>query len=116
MPSAEHLPWIEVRAASELRDWFAANHATSGSVWLVTHKTTQGAAHVGSDAVVEELLAFGWIDSLPRKLDAARTMLLISPRKPGSARSAVNNARSANLEAAGRLASRATTSARTSTA
>jgi len=34
---------------------------------------------------VNETMCFGWIDSLPRKLDAERTMLLLSPRKPDSA-------------------------------
>ena len=36
------------------------------------------------DDVVEEVLCFGWIDSLPRKLDDERTMLWIAPRKQGS--------------------------------
>lgn len=53
---------------------------------------------------MEEVLAFGWIDSLPRKLDETRSMLLISPCTPGSGWSTANKARVMRLEAEGRLA------------
>lgn len=36
------------------------------------------------DALVEECLCFGWIDSLPGKVDAQLTRTYISPRKPRS--------------------------------
>jgi uncharacterized protein YdeI (YjbR/CyaY-like superfamily) len=55
------------------------------------------------DDLVEEALAFGWVDSLPRKLDDERTMLLMSPRKPGSNWSAVNKGRVEKMTAAGRM-------------
>jgi len=56
------------------------------------------------DGIFEEALCFGWVDSLPRKLDADRTMLLLSPRKPGSAWSAANKARVARLTIANNMA------------
>ncbi len=71
------------------------------SVWLVTWKKASGDRHVPYGDIVDEALCFGWIDSLPRKLDAARSMLLLSPRKRGSAWSAVNKARLERLAAAG---------------
>jgi uncharacterized protein YdeI (YjbR/CyaY-like superfamily) len=43
----------------------------------------------------------GWIDSLPRKLDDERTMLLVTPRRPTSRWSAKNQAHVAALEARG---------------
>jgi uncharacterized protein YdeI (YjbR/CyaY-like superfamily) len=49
---------------------------------------------------VEEALCFGWIDSLPRKLDEKRSMLLLAPRKAKSAWSALNKARVEKLLAA----------------
>lgn len=52
----------------------------------------------------EEALCFGWIDSLPGKIDAERYKLLVSPRKPGSSWSKVNRDRIARLEKAGRIA------------
>ncbi len=45
------------------------------------------------DESVEEALCFGWIDSLPRKLDAERSMLKFTPRKPKSVWSQLNKTR-----------------------
>lgn len=95
---------IEVTSREALRDWLAAHHGQAESIWLVTWKKADPARHVPYDAIVEEALAFGWVDSLPRRLDAARTMLLLSPRRPGSGWSAANKARVARLAALGRMA------------
>lgn len=43
--------------------------------------------------MVEEALCFGWIDSLQRKLDDERSMLLFTPRKPKSVWSDLNKIR-----------------------
>ena len=51
----------------------------------------------------DEALCWGWIDSRPAKLDAARTMLRMSPRRRGSRWSAINKARVSALEAEGRM-------------
>jgi uncharacterized protein YdeI (YjbR/CyaY-like superfamily) len=72
---------VEVRSAADLRDWLTAHHAQADSVWLVTWKKAPGAPHVSTTQVLDELIAFGWIDGLRRKLDGARTMQLISPRR-----------------------------------
>lgn len=85
---------------AELRAWLAENHAGSRGIWLVRFKKGRG-PHVTYDEVVEEALAFGWVDSLPRGLDDDRSMLLLTPRKPGSAWSAANKARIEKLAAAG---------------
>jgi uncharacterized protein YdeI (YjbR/CyaY-like superfamily) len=104
MAAGSDLPRIEVTSRAQLRAWLEAHHATSGSIWLVTWKKQTPDRHVPYDAIVEESLCFGWVDSLPRKLDADRTMLLLSPRKPGSAWSAANKARVERLQTAGRMA------------
>lgn len=103
MAAGEDLQRVEIAHRDELSAWLAENHGRGRSAWLVTWKKGEGARHVPYDAVVEELLAWGWVDGLPRKLDAARSMLLIAPRKPGSAWSAANRARIARLVAGGRL-------------
>ena len=84
-------PRVEVRSRDELRAWLAENHASSGSVWLVTWRKSSP-DHVPWPEVVRELICWGWVDSLPRKLDEARTMLRVSPRDPGSAWSGINKA------------------------
>lgn len=92
---------VEATTRAQWRDWLAAHHPQTESVWVVTYKVGASQPRVPYDDLVEEALAFGWIDSLPRKLDAERTMLLMSPRKPGSNWSAVNKARIDKMIAAG---------------
>jgi len=94
---------VEVDSREALRAWLEANHRRRDSVWLVTYKAADAARHVPYDTIVEEALCFGWVDSLPRKLDEARTMLLLSPRKARSAWSAANKARIDRLIADGRM-------------
>lgn len=93
---------VEVRSVAELRDWLAAHHAQTESVWLVTWKKAPGAPYVSVPEVLDELIAFGWIDGLRRRLDAARTMQLISPRRQ-QAWAQTYKARAARLEAEGRM-------------
>jgi uncharacterized protein YdeI (YjbR/CyaY-like superfamily) len=100
----DELERVEVRSAAELRAWLAAHHDQPDGVWLITWKKRPGAPHVPYSDVVDEALCFGWIDSLPRKLDDARTMLLLTPRRRGSGWSAVNKEKLLRLEAEGRLA------------
>ena len=59
---------------------------------------------VAYDDVVQEALAFGWVDSQPRVLDADRSQLLLTPRKPGSRWSRANKQRIATLRAQGLIA------------
>lgn len=53
--------------------------------------------------MVDELLCFGWIDSLPRKLDDERSMNWISPRKAKSAWSKINKEKIEKLSSERRL-------------
>jgi uncharacterized protein YdeI (YjbR/CyaY-like superfamily) len=93
---------VEVASRAALRAWLKAHHTQAASMWLVTWKKPDE-RNVPYDAIVEELLCVGWVDSLPRKLDDQRTMLLISPRKPASAWSKVNKDRVARLTAEGKM-------------
>jgi uncharacterized protein YdeI (YjbR/CyaY-like superfamily) len=94
---------VMVESRSELRQWLTANAAKSGGVWLVTFKKAVGSKHLSYDEIVEELICFGWIDSLPRALDEKRSQLYIAPRKPGSAWSTANKARAEKMIAAKRI-------------
>ena len=84
MSAAANRPHVEVRSMEELRAWLAGNHDSSESVWLVTYKKVH-IAHIPWGAVVEELIAWGWIDSAVRSVDETRYKHLISPRKDSSA-------------------------------
>lgn len=98
------LPKREFRSRQELRNWLDANHAEADSFWLVSFKKHIADRYIPYDAIVEELLCYGWVDSRTRRLDEDRTMLLVAPRKPGSTWSASNKKRVASLEKAGLLA------------
>lgn len=99
----DDLERVQVSSSEELRAWLMREHNRGESCWLVTFKKKAGQRHMPYSAIVEELLCFGWIDSLPRALDDERTMVLISPRKPGSNWSKDNRERIAKLEREGRL-------------
>ncbi|KAA9010326.1 YdeI/OmpD-associated family protein [Histidinibacterium aquaticum] len=92
---------VEVTSRAALRDWLAAHHGRERGVWLVTWKKAHADRYVSTGEIVRECLAFGWVDSLTRGKDADRSMLWISPRKPGSNWSRVNKALMAELEAEG---------------
>lgn len=101
--AAEGYSRVEVACRDELRAWLDAHHATSRGVWVVMWKKHVVGRHVTAAAVAEEALCFGWIDSLPRALDGDRSMLLVTPRQPRSAWSAVNKQRVERLVADGRM-------------
>ena len=72
------------------RAWLAEHHQRDEGIWLVRYKKNSGKPYLSYEASVQEALCFGWIDSLPRKLDEARTLLYFAPRKAGSGWSRVN--------------------------
>lgn len=100
--AGDQLPRVEVADRSELRGWLQRSHASASGVWIVTRKKRAGGLVAWSD-VVEEALCFGWVDSLPRKLDAEHSMLLLTPRKASSRWSAKNKAHVADLERRGAM-------------
>jgi uncharacterized protein YdeI (YjbR/CyaY-like superfamily) len=85
---------VEVHSRAAWRRWLSEHHAQTEGIWLVTYKkAADPARYLSYDDIVEEALCFGWVDSLPRTVDARRSMRLVAPRRAGSAWSAVNKAR-----------------------
>lgn len=101
MNGLREFPKKIICSRQELRDWLHANHKISDTFWLVSFKKHVKERHVPYDAIVEELLCYGWIDTRTRRLDEDRTMLLVAPRKAGSSWSASNRKRVAKLEEMG---------------
>lgn len=93
--------FFETRAS--LRDWLAENHGQAEGVWALFYKKSAGLSDLSWEAIVEECLCFGWIDSLPGKVDEVRTKIYISPRKPNSGWSRRNKELLLELEAQGRI-------------
>lgn len=81
MTKTENFIQVEIKSAKELRDWLLHNHSQKESVWLVTFKKEIKDKYVSIQKVLNELLCFGWIDGIRRKLDNERTMQLIGPRQ-----------------------------------
>lgn len=95
---------VQIESPADLRKWLEANHTRADGVWAVTFKKHTGDKYVSYDQLVDQLICFGWVDSLPRKLDEDRTMLWIAPRKAkGSNWSRVNKERVERMTAAGKM-------------
>jgi uncharacterized protein YdeI (YjbR/CyaY-like superfamily) len=79
--ATEDFDQVCVASQEELRQWLLTHHTQPESVWLVTYKKNVPDKYIGRWDVLDELICFGWIDGIRRKLDEHRTMQLISPRK-----------------------------------
>ena len=94
---------IHCETVDEWRDWLAAHHDAEPRVWLVTWKKAAAKPILSYDDAVTEALAWGWVDSVGRRLDDERTMLRFTPRKPTSAWSGPNKLRVDRLLTEGRM-------------
>lgn len=81
MVKTESFAKVHVDSVDALREWLSTHHGQAESVWLVTFKKHIPEKYISSSQVLDELLSFGWIDGVRRKLDIDQTMQLISPRK-----------------------------------
>ena len=94
---------VEAPSRAAWRAWLAAHYQQPDGIWLTLYKKASGQRQLTYDDAVEEALCFGWIDSLPRKVDEVRYHLFFAPRKKGSVWSALNKRRIERLAAAGLL-------------
>jgi len=96
------LPLVEVTSEEDLLAWLDAHHGQAESVWLVTWKKHVAAKFVSREAVLDALVAYGWVDGRRKKLDDDRTMQLIARRRQQAWASSYKE-RAARLEDAGRM-------------
>lgn len=81
MLKTENFKKVEIESQEQLRNWLRLNYSQEEGIWLVTFKNSEKEKYVSRDEVLDELICFGWIDGIRRKLDNTRTMQLISPRR-----------------------------------
>jgi uncharacterized protein YdeI (YjbR/CyaY-like superfamily) len=81
MTKTSNFTQVEITSAIELRSWLESHHTQKESIWLVTFKKEITDKYVSVSEILDELLCYGWIDGIRRKVDGERTMQLISPRK-----------------------------------
>ena len=94
---------VQPQNRMEWRKWLEKEHLRSPGIWLVYYKKQTGLQGITYDEAVEEALCFGWIDSLPGKLDEQRSTLKFTARKPKSVWSALNKKRVAQLISQGAM-------------
>lgn len=102
MIPTERFEQVPVASLAELRAWLAANHQREDGVWLVRYKKNVPVRFVDRLDALDELLCYGWIDGIARKLDDQRTMQLIAPRRQQAWAQSYKD-RVARLEAEGRM-------------
>lgn len=83
------------------RRWLERHHTRDRGIWFVGVKKSSGKARMTYEDMIEEALCFGWVDGQARALDAERSMLWLSPRKPRSVWSLPNKRRVERVTAAG---------------
>jgi uncharacterized protein YdeI (YjbR/CyaY-like superfamily) len=92
MPVSEYKT-VHPETREKWRKWLDKNHSASPGIWMIYYKNKTDKRKFTYADAVEEALCFGWIDSLPRKLDDERAMLKFTPRKPKSTWSKLNKLR-----------------------
>jgi uncharacterized protein YdeI (YjbR/CyaY-like superfamily) len=103
MASPERYARVHAKTAAEWRRWLRDNHDKAEGVWLVSHKASTGRPRMTYEDSIPDALSYGWIDSVNKPLDDERTMLLFTPRRPGSGWSRTNKVRIAQLAKEGRM-------------
>jgi uncharacterized protein YdeI (YjbR/CyaY-like superfamily) len=92
---------LEVDDAAGWRSWLRENHGSSPGIWLIFRK--KGSKSISYDEAVDETLAYGWIDSIIRRIDEVKYVRKFTPRKPWSIWSALNIERVKKLTTEGRM-------------
>jgi len=91
------------RSAADFRRWLEANHATTTELLVGFYKRASGKGGLTYPEAVDELLCFGWIDGVKRRVDDERYTHRVTPRRPGSVWSLVNVRHVERLTQTGRM-------------
>jgi uncharacterized protein YdeI (YjbR/CyaY-like superfamily) len=91
-------------SVEELRAWLDANGETAQELWIGQPRASKERRPTFTWAeMVDEILAYGWIDSVRMPLPPDAHAQRVTPRRPGSIWSARNVARVEALRAEGRM-------------
>jgi uncharacterized protein YdeI (YjbR/CyaY-like superfamily) len=89
---------------AKLRAWLEKNHDKASELLVGIYKKDSGKPSVTWPELVDEVLCFGWIDGIRRRVDDESYAVRITPRNPRSNWSAVNIKRVKELTRLGRMA------------
>jgi uncharacterized protein YdeI (YjbR/CyaY-like superfamily) len=88
-------------SAADFRSWLTQHHADAKELWVGYYKKGSGQPSLTYPESVDQALCFGWIDGVRKNVDKQRYTIRFTPRRPGSAWSAVNLQRLQELIALG---------------
>jgi uncharacterized protein YdeI (YjbR/CyaY-like superfamily) len=94
---------LDVRTRAAWHSWLARNHSRKKEIWLVYHAKASGRSSLAYNDAVDEAIAFGWIDSTVKRVDAHSRAQRFTPRRKGSPLSEMNKARARRLVREGRM-------------
>ncbi len=94
---------LHFATAADFRRWLEQNHANTPELLLGFYKKASGKGGLTYPEAVDELLCFGWIDGVKRRVDDERYTHRITPRRSGSIWSLVNVRHVERLTKAGRM-------------
>jgi uncharacterized protein YdeI (YjbR/CyaY-like superfamily) len=94
---------LEVTDQREWQSWLNKNHLKSQGVWLVFQRKSTGRSSPTYEEALGWALAYGWIDSLIKKIDDSRYARKFTPRKPWSIWSTPNINRVKRLKLEGKM-------------
>jgi uncharacterized protein YdeI (YjbR/CyaY-like superfamily) len=103
MATADKIKPTYFASAADFRRWLEKHHATATELLLGFHKKALGKGGLTYPEAVDELLCFGWIDGVVRRIDHERYTHRITPRRPGSSWSLVNVGHVKRLTKAGKM-------------
>jgi uncharacterized protein YdeI (YjbR/CyaY-like superfamily) len=81
MVTTKNFLQVEIRDTATLRKWLTKNCTQKESVWLIVYKKDFGKYYIPKQDIIDELLCFGWLDGIVRKIDGDKYLLLVSPRR-----------------------------------
>jgi len=84
---------LYVTNRNDWRKWLAKNHKKQKEIWLIYYRKETKKPRIPYDDAVLEALAYGWIDSIVKKVDNESFAQRFSPRRPKSILSQMNKER-----------------------
>jgi uncharacterized protein YdeI (YjbR/CyaY-like superfamily) len=88
---------------ADWRNWLTENHDNEQEVWLVYLKAAREKTNIDYESSVEEVLCFGWIDSIIQKINQEKYGRKFNPRRIDSKWSETNKRRVLKVIREGRM-------------
>jgi uncharacterized protein YdeI (YjbR/CyaY-like superfamily) len=101
--ASKDAPVLTFTTVPELEAYMSREPRGSEGFWLKLAKAGAATATIGKEDAIEAALCCGWIDGQLAKFDEHYFLVRMTPRRPGSRRSAKNRATADRLAEQGRL-------------